>query len=112
MLLPPDVCGAVRQERDTLLAQTDTLLAEKNAALADKDHHIANIEAARAETDAELRDIRMQYQVTTSTVGYRLLERIRRVINRLAPEGTRRRRLFAAASRRADKTAQLFRTRR
>jgi arylsulfatase A-like enzyme len=112
MLLPPDVCGAVRQERDTLFAQTDTLLAEKNAALADKDHHIANIEAARAETDAELRDIRMQYQVTTSTVGYRLLERIRRVINRLAPEGTRRRRLFAAASRRADKTAQLFRTRR
>ncbi|MCH7998682.1 MAG: glycosyltransferase [Chloroflexi bacterium] len=89
---------ALLTKKDTLLTKKDTLLGQTQASLADKDQHITNIEAALAqmqtvldETEEQLREVRQQFQVTTSTLGYRLLSRARAIVNRLAPPETRRR---------------------
>src|SRR3990170_2747883 len=78
-------------EKDALLSERDVLLAEKGALLAEKEGLIASAEATLAETEQHLREVQQQFQVATSALGYRLLERTRAVINRLAPPGTLRR---------------------
>src|SRR3990172_5372782 len=73
------------------LAEKDALLTEKDALLTEKEILIASTEATLAETEQQLRQVQQQFQAATSTLGYRLLERTRAVINRLAPPGTLRR---------------------
>ena len=76
--------------RSTLF-ENDATLATKDRALAAKDADLAEKNKELAQKEAHLRDIQMQLQAATSTLGYHLLERVRRGINRLAPLGTRRR---------------------
>ena len=78
-------------ENDASLATKDKALAAKDKALAAKDADLAEKNKELAQKEAHLRDIQMQLQAATSTLGYRLLERVRRGINRLAPLRTRRR---------------------
>ena len=65
-------------------ARVARLEAESDAALVEKD-------VALAEKEEQLHEMRQQFQAATSTIGFRLLERARGVVNRLAPPGTRRR---------------------
>ena len=76
---------------EAALAVKDALLAEKDTLLAEKDAQLTRTEATLAETEQQLREVQQQFQAATSALGYRLLERTRAVINRLAPPGTRRR---------------------
>ena len=80
----------IARMRSTLV-ENDASLATKDRALAAKDADLAEKNNELAQKEAHLRDIQMQLQAATSTLGYRLLERVRRGINRLAPLGTRRR---------------------
>jgi GT2 family glycosyltransferase/2-polyprenyl-3-methyl-5-hydroxy-6-metoxy-1,4-benzoquinol methylase len=86
-------------ERDALLAQKDAALADKDAAIADKDSHIANIEATLHHANVQAAASLHQLEQITNSVGYRLLERVRRPIRWLTPEGTRRRGAFVAFSK-------------
>ena len=102
----------VLADKDQHITNVEDALAGTQAALLDRDQHIGNIQDALLgrdqhianiedalvtekdaldETEEQLREVRQQFQVATSTLGYRLLERARAVINRLAPPGTRRR---------------------
>lgn len=101
---------AALQQKDGLLAQKDGLLAQKEAALdqkeaafevalTEKDSHIANIEAALHHANVQAASSTHQLEQMRNSVGYRLLERIRRPIRWLAPEGTQRRLVFIAFSR-------------
>jgi 2-polyprenyl-3-methyl-5-hydroxy-6-metoxy-1,4-benzoquinol methylase len=65
--------------------QLEKGIAQRDAALTDKDRHIANIEAALTRTEEHLSLVQQQLQVATGTVGYRMLERTRRVIRWLFP---------------------------
>ena len=85
--------------KDKALATKDKALATKDKALAAKDADLAEKNKELAQKESHLRDIQMQLQAATSTIGYRLLERVRRPIRWLAPEGTWRRRAFVATSR-------------
>ena len=91
---PEEKLGQKDQEiarmRSTLV-ENDASLATKDRALAAKDADLAEKNKELAQKEAHLRDVQMQFQAATSTLGYRLLERVRRRINRLAPLGTRRR---------------------
>nr|NIQ78923.1 glycosyltransferase [Anaerolineae bacterium] len=75
----------------SILAERDAALAASDAALAAKDEDLAQKNKDLAQREVHLRDLQMQLQATTSTLGYRLLERVRRGINWLAPVGSRRR---------------------
>lgn len=89
-------------EKDTSLAEKDTSLAEKDALLTEKESRIASSEATLVEREEQLRVVRQQLHGATNTVGFRLLERARAVINWLAPLKTRRRsvlRLFGQGLR-------------
>ena len=83
--------AASQRQLEALLGQKDAVLAKKNAVLAEKERRIASAEATLAETEQQLREVQQQFQAATSALGYRLLERTRAVINRLAPPGTLRR---------------------
>ncbi len=86
-------------ELQTLLAQRDTALQQKDALLAEKESHIANVEAALHNANAQAAAAHHKLDQITNSAGYRLLERVRRPIRWLAPEGTRRRLAFIALSR-------------
>mgnify|MGYP002260222198 CR=1 FL=1 len=83
--------SSLQAETAAGLAVKDALLAEKDASLAEMDAQVTRTEATLAETEQQLREVQQQFQAATSTLGYRLLERTRAVINRIAPPGTRRR---------------------
>lgn len=92
-----DTALGVREHE--LRANLEVLLEEARARMASLQ---AEKDAALADKEEQLREVRQRFEVATSTVGFRLLERARRVINRLAPPGTRRRgvlRLFRRALR-------------
>lgn len=79
------------EERERFRAATDEL--EANRLLA---------EAARAESEAargELEVLRRHIQDLTGSTGFRLLDRVRRGIDRVAPWGSRRRGFVLAVSR-------------
>jgi len=78
-------------QKDRDIAHMEAGLAEKDALLTEKERRIASAGATLAETEQQLREVQQQFQIATSTLGFRLLERARAVINRLVPPGTRRR---------------------
>jgi GT2 family glycosyltransferase/2-polyprenyl-3-methyl-5-hydroxy-6-metoxy-1,4-benzoquinol methylase len=80
------------EERDGELAETRAVLGQMEADLAVK-------EGLLTETENHLRELQMHIQVITGAVGYRLLERVRRIINNVAPPGSRQRRTLALAKR-------------
>ncbi len=82
---------ALLAEKDALLTEKDTSLAEKDILLTEKDTLLTEKDASLTAKDAHLRDLQVHYQLAIGSLGYRLLERARRVINWLAPLGTRRR---------------------
>ncbi|MCH7998683.1 MAG: class I SAM-dependent methyltransferase [Chloroflexi bacterium] len=94
---PPGSSGwesSVETYRSRLQDFLDRKLTD--TALGMREHELrASLEAksdlALTENERQLREVRQQLETTTSTVGFRLLERARRVINRSAPPGTRRR---------------------
>ncbi len=85
--------------RDALISEKDAVLRQKDALVAEKDSHIANIEAALHRANVQAASSTHQLEQMRNSVGYRLLERVRRPIRWLAPEGTRRRLAFIAFSR-------------
>jgi GT2 family glycosyltransferase len=90
---------ALLGEKDAALAQNDAALGQKDAAIADKDRHIANIEATLHHANVQAASSLHQLEQITNSVGYRLLERVRRPIRWLTPEGSRRRGAFVAFSK-------------
>jgi 2-polyprenyl-3-methyl-5-hydroxy-6-metoxy-1,4-benzoquinol methylase len=84
--------------------QRDVALAERDAALAERD-------AARQEgkdlrqrlrtRDEELDDVQRRLSDIEDSLGWRLLNRIRRLLHRLAPPGSRRYRILMGIARRA-----------
>jgi O-antigen biosynthesis protein len=66
------------------VAALDADLSKASAALTESEELLAG-------TEAQLRLTRQQLQAATGSVGFRLLERVRRPINWLAPPDTRRR---------------------
>lgn len=98
---PPGSSGwdsEVETYRNRLQNFLDRKLAD--TALGMREHELrASLEAegdlARAEKEEQLRDVRQQLETVTSSVGYRLLERTRRVINRSAPPGTLQRSILS-----------------
>ena len=89
-------------QRDIALAEKDAALAERDTALMEANDLLTDKDAALAETEQALRLLQEQSQVAAGTIGFRLLERVRRVINRLAPPGTRRRNILALVRRGLD----------
>jgi hypothetical protein len=86
--------SAVEIYRNRLQNFLDRKLTD--TALGMREHELrASLEAesdlALTEKEEQLREVRQQLETATSTVGFRLLERARRVINWSAPPGTRRR---------------------
>ena len=90
---------ATLAKKDATLAQRDATLAQRDTALAQKDKHIADIEPALHHVHVQAASSARQLEQVRNSVGYRLLERVRRPIRWLAPEGTWRRRAFVATSR-------------
>lgn len=87
------------EEARHAIAERDSKLALKDREIARKDTHIANIETALHNANLQLNTASQQLQEITASTGYRLLERARRPIRWLAPEGSRRRFPFLVASR-------------
>ncbi|MEE8346399.1 MAG: methyltransferase domain-containing protein, partial [Dehalococcoidia bacterium] len=77
--------------KDQHIANIEDALAETEENLSLRDHNITSLEASLDETQRQLIEVSQQFQAVTSSLGYRLLERVRAVINRLVPPGTRRR---------------------
>ena len=71
------------KEHAARVAALDADLSKVSAALTESEELLADVEA-------QLRLTRQQLQAATSSVGFRLLDRVRRPINWLAPPGTRR----------------------
>jgi GT2 family glycosyltransferase/2-polyprenyl-3-methyl-5-hydroxy-6-metoxy-1,4-benzoquinol methylase len=107
LITPTEVEGHMRAvaEARAEIARRDAEAKEqavRAAALADRvaalDADLSSVSAALDESDellagveAQLRLTRQQLQAATGSVGFRLLERVRRPINWLAPPNTRRR---------------------
>ncbi len=89
-------------EQVATLAQRDVLLGEKERALAELHASLAEKDAAQRELGEAHQNLHQQIEAIQRSVGYRLLERMRRAVNRLAPPGARRRVLFLAWSRAFD----------
>ena len=94
--------AATLAQRDAALAQRDALLEEKERALAELHASLAQKDAATAELRGVLQNFEQQMEMIQRSLGYRLLERVRRGINRLAPPGARRRVLFVVWRRAFD----------
>jgi len=95
--------------RDAEIERLNTDLSEQVAALAERDVLLDKLDASLAEKDAAMTQLRgafqnleQQMETIQRTIGYRLLERMRRPVNRLAPPGTRRRALFVVPRRAFD----------
>jgi O-antigen biosynthesis protein len=63
-------------ERDRMIQEKDRAIGERDAAIKHKDLLLASADA--------------KYEMLTNTIGWRLLQKIRNTIRRLAPPGTRR----------------------
>ena len=102
--LRTDLSGQVAAlaQRDAALAERDALLEEKGRALAELSASLAEKDAAMAELRGVFQNLEQQVVTIQRSLGYRLLERMRRTINRLAPPGARRRVLFVAWRRAFD----------
>lgn len=77
------------------LAEQDNELAALQTALSETKERMTGLEASLAETETELREVRHAYQSTVSSIGYRLLVRVRRLLNWLAPPRSLRRAFLA-----------------
>ena len=71
-----------QQQKVALLTDLGALLAQKEVALAEKN-------AALAKTEAELRGLQARYDIATGSLGYRMVQRARHLINRVAPPRNR-----------------------
>lgn len=89
-------------EQVATLAQRDVLLEEKERALAELHASLAKKDAAQRELGEAHQNLHQQIETIRRSVGYRILERMRRAVNGLAPPGARRRVLFVAWSRAFD----------
>lgn len=91
--------------------QLDVVLAERDAALAERDATLAQRDAARQEGEDLRQRLRIRDEEMDSalrhlsdmenSLGWRLLNRIRPVLHRLAPPGSRRYRILVGMARRA-----------
>ena len=84
------------------LSEQAATLAQRDAALAERDGLLAEKDAAIRELRGAFQDLEQQMEAIQRSLGYRLLERMRRAVNRLAPPGARRRALFVAWCRAFD----------
>ncbi len=76
------------------LAAREAQIREQQLQLAEEAHRVSELEASLAETEGRLRALAHEYQLTTHAVGFRALQRARRVVNWLLPPGSRRRGAF------------------
>lgn len=97
--------STLHRERDALrrqLAEEQQRSSQERTYLLEE---LRQVKATLSETEVQLRQLQMQLHLVTSSLGYRMLERTRRAINRLAPPGSRRRIPLMAARRAADVVA-------
>lgn len=98
--------GVQLREKGDQLAEKERALADKERALAHRKRAVAKKDALLAETEAMMREAKAEagaayrkMDEVTNATGYRLLERVRRPIRWLAPEGTLRRVPLVAVTR-------------
>jgi GT2 family glycosyltransferase/2-polyprenyl-3-methyl-5-hydroxy-6-metoxy-1,4-benzoquinol methylase len=91
-------------ERDAIIAARESTVSDLEELARDRDGRITLLESQIAEMDAKIaekdaaikdKELRLsaaiaQHEALTGSIGYRVLERIRRTLNRIAPARTRR----------------------
>ena len=93
---------ALEADNSTLreqISKKDEALAKQRDKLADSSKRVAGLEADLRDTAQGASANQEQLALITGTLGYRMLERLRRISRGLAPEGTRRQAIVLAFNR-------------
>jgi GT2 family glycosyltransferase len=89
--------GRVRSDLNALRAratQLDARLRDREHLIAENNRQIAELESSLSETETHVRALAHEYQLTTNAVGFRMLQRFRRVLDWFLPPNSRRRSAF------------------
>jgi len=85
---------ALLAEKETMLAEKETMLAEKETMLAEKDALLFTMENALEEKQTAFVKLEARIEQMQETLGWRILEVLRRLREHVCPLGTARRRVY------------------